>query len=80
MHGIQIQPSSLVRIPKFQVVLAPPAEQPAQPRVSGHAKFRRSLLPGNLCVARLYDMIFCVHSETERQQVHLYQASAPWRV
>ena len=73
MHGIQIQPSSLVRIPKFEVALAPPVEPPVSARVSGQAKLRRSLLPGNLGVARLYDMIFCVHSETERQQVHLYQ-------
>jgi hypothetical protein len=75
IHGIQIQPSTLVRIPKFEVALAPPAEPPVSSRASGQAKLRRSLLPGNLGVARLYDMIFCVHSETERQQVHLYQVS-----
>ena len=79
MHGIQIQPQSLVRIPKFEVVLAPPSDASsptaasAYARATGHAKNRRSLLPGHLTVARLYDMIFCVHVEPERQQVHLYQ-------
>ena len=76
IHGIQIQSSSLVRIPKFEVVLAPPADDsPSSSRMRGigHAKLRRSLLPGNLSVVRLYDMIFCAHVETEKQQVHLYQ-------
>ena len=74
MHGIQIQPVSLVRIPKFEIALAPPVGTSLPLNgTSGQGRLRRSLLPGNLSVARLYDMIFCVHCETEKRQVHLYQ-------
>jgi hypothetical protein len=74
MHVVQIQPNSLVRIPKFEVQLAPPTEASGLSRgLLGQTKLRRSLLPDNLSVARLYDMIFCVHIETELEQVHLYQ-------
>jgi hypothetical protein len=60
IHGIQVQPTAIVRIPKFEVQLAPVADGPP--------KLRRSLQPNELCAARLYNMIFCVHLDPERQQ------------
>ena len=44
------------------------APSPAQPQSTG-PKRRRSLLPTELSAARLYNMIFCVHIDPERQQV-----------
>ena len=77
IHGIQVQPTAIVRIPKFEVQLAPVADVAdapdlAQPQNNG-PKRRRSLLPTELSAARLYNMIFCVHIDPERQQVLLYQ-------
>jgi len=71
IHGMQVQPHAIVRIPKFEVQLAPMRDD--APLASGQQKPRRSLQPGHLSVARLYNMIFCVHVEPELQQVFLYQ-------
>ena len=52
MHGVQIQPSSLVRLPKFEIQLAPPAEPPpsahrASDRPSGSGVNEQSI--GRIC-------------------------------
>ena len=73
LHGVQIQPSALVRLPKFEVQLAPPAELPSSAQSLGQPKLRRSLLPNDIFVARLYESIYCIHVEAERQQLLLYQ-------
>jgi hypothetical protein len=70
MHGLQIQPQAIVRIPKFEVQMAPP---PAAPAGETAQRLRRSLQPCHVSVARLYSMIFCVHVEPDLQQVFLYQ-------
>ena len=73
IQGIQIQPQAIVRIPRFEVQLAPLAA-PEMPLAStGQQKVRRSLQPQHLSVVRLYNMILCAHVEPERQQVLLYQ-------
>ena len=71
MHGVQIQPATLVRLPKFEIQLAP--HEVASSGPYGQPKLRRSLLPNDVSVARLYESIFCVHVEPERQQIFLYQ-------
>lgn len=73
LHGVQIQPSALVRLPKFEVQLAPPAELPSSAQSLGQPKLRRSLLPNDIFVARLYESIYCIQVEAERQQLLLYQ-------
>ena len=76
IHGIQVQPTAIVRIPKFEVQLAPVADAAADAPTPGQGngpRQRRSLLPTELSAARLYNMIFCVHVDPERQQVLLYQ-------
>ena len=74
IHGVQIQPSTLVRLPKFEIKLAPLAESPAPShRTTGQTKPRRCLLPNDVSIARLYDMIFCIHFEPDAQQLYLYQ-------
>ena len=52
------------------------APTPGQSQVNGPRQ-RRSLLPTELCAARLYNMIFCVHVDPERQQVLLYPIPNP---
>ena len=59
MHAVQIQPNTLVRLPKFEIQLAALAEPPVSSRASGQAKLRRSLRSADVTVVRLYDMIFC---------------------
>ena len=70
IQGIQIQPQAIVRIPKFEVQLAPLAPPAGEdPRAAGQQRLRRSLQPSHLVVVRLYHMILCAHIEPERQQV-----------
>ena len=72
IHGMQIQPQAIVRLPKFEVQLAP-APPPESPPAAGQLKMRCSLQPAHLSVVRLYHMIMCAHIEPEKQVIHLYQ-------
>ena len=75
MHGLQVQPQAIVRIPKFEVQLAPPLDASGASAAAelGQQKASRSLLPSQLHVVRLYNAIYCVHVEPERRQLLLYQ-------
>ncbi|KAL1527343.1 hypothetical protein AB1Y20_016013 [Prymnesium parvum] len=69
LHGLQVQPHAIVRVPKFEVALAPLHA----PAAAGQQRPRRSLQPCHVHVLRLYHMILCAHLAVEEQQLYLYQ-------
>ncbi len=71
VHGVQVQPQAIVRIPRFEVQLAPMSS--AAPPPAGQQLPRRSLQPSQLSVARLYSCIYAVHLEPELRRIFLYQ-------
>ncbi|KAL3913492.1 MAG: hypothetical protein SGPRY_007960, partial [Prymnesium sp.] len=72
MHTVQIQDHAILRIPKFEIALAPLTLGEAPPP-HGQQKLRRSLHRSHVQLVRLYHMIMCAHIDAERQQLHLYQ-------
>ena len=73
LSGLQLQPRSAVRLPRFEVLLSPLQGLPlAQPLAQGQQRPRRSLQARHVSVHRVYDALYCAHIDEEARKVVLY--------
>jgi len=72
IHGMQVQPSGIIKAPKFEVAL-PPVPASAAPTPLSPGQHARSLRRADLALVCLHGLIYVCHLDGPSRQLVLYQ-------